>query len=106
MCIRDSMNALQQKKRPYHIMFMPCSNWIKYGRFLQSIGSKNLAHKNIFPLFLTIGKDGNDAVECGEGRGIVKYPVGEELFSGSLCNGSYHRRFLLLSVTYYYNFVQ
>lgn len=27
-------------------------------RFLQSIGSKNLAHKNIFPLFLTIGKDG------------------------------------------------
>lgn len=26
------MNALQLKKRPYHIMFMPCSNWIKYGQ--------------------------------------------------------------------------
>lgn len=29
---KTCMNALQLKKRPYHIMFMPCSNWIKYGQ--------------------------------------------------------------------------
>lgn len=44
----------------------------------------------------------NDAVECGEGRGIVKYPVGEELpiepvadVSGlpeTLTDGAAHRR--------------
>ena len=26
------MTALQLEKKPYHIMFMPCSNWIKYGQ--------------------------------------------------------------------------
>ncbi|EJX04023.1 phosphoribosyltransferase [Phocaeicola sp.] len=26
------MDALQLEKKPYHIMFMPCSNWIKYGQ--------------------------------------------------------------------------
>ncbi len=26
------MGALQLEKKPYHIMFMPCSNWIKYGQ--------------------------------------------------------------------------
>lgn len=26
------MAALQLEKKPYHIMFMPCSNWIKYGQ--------------------------------------------------------------------------
>lgn len=26
------MTALQLDDKPYHIMFMPCSNWIKYGR--------------------------------------------------------------------------
>ena len=31
---KTCMNALQLKKRPYHIMFMPCSNWIKYGQRL------------------------------------------------------------------------
>lgn len=26
------MTAIQADGKPYHIMFMPCSNWIKYGR--------------------------------------------------------------------------
>lgn len=26
------MSALQTDEKPYHIMFMPCSNWIKYGQ--------------------------------------------------------------------------
>lgn len=26
------MTALQAEGKPYHIMFMPCSNWIKYGQ--------------------------------------------------------------------------
>lgn len=26
------MTALQLEKKPYHIMFMPCSNWIRYGQ--------------------------------------------------------------------------
>lgn len=26
------MTSLQLEKKPYHIMFMPCSNWIKYGQ--------------------------------------------------------------------------
>lgn len=26
------MDALQTDGKPYHIMFMPCSNWIKYGQ--------------------------------------------------------------------------
>lgn len=26
------MTALQADGKPYHIMFMPCSNWIKYGQ--------------------------------------------------------------------------
>lgn len=26
------MSALQADGKPYHILFMPCSNWIKYGQ--------------------------------------------------------------------------
>lgn len=29
---KDCMNALQLEKKSYHIMYMPCSNWIKYGQ--------------------------------------------------------------------------